>query len=263
MQAEHTYLSYSGKLTTLEWKKDIWQAIPPKPAALGVGIHWLVLSASFSLNWGGSIFPLCAESCLFSTAQPLLAVQGKGEGTDHIRLCWFILSQVTPMPLVVQTPPFIVFPRRVPALYDFSRGIYMSTCNVWGWKGRTHHTPYLFPTSAILLLPLLPPDIPLPPQPTQTEILRLIMASADKMKKAIKCVQRGTLWSFSNIPLPLILGTVNTLMTQTTWPRGCKAGRAPSLQLSAWPLQTKPKQMWHFHLCWVWGAIDQDPCSCQ
>lgn len=33
MQGEHTYLSYSGKLTAFKWKKDIWHAIPPKPAA--------------------------------------------------------------------------------------------------------------------------------------------------------------------------------------------------------------------------------------
>lgn len=85
------------------------------------------------------------------------------------------------------------------------------------------------------------PWYPLPLQPTQTEILRLIMVSTDKMKKAIKCVQRDTLWSFSNILLPPIFSTVNTLKTQTTWPRGCKAGRASSLYASAQPDRCKQK----------------------
>lgn len=94
------------------------------------------------------------------------------------------------------------------------------------------------------------PWYPLPLWPTQREILRLIMVSADKMKKAIKCVQRGTLWSFGNIPLPLILNTVDTLMIQTNWPRGCKAGRSPSLYASSQPdhCEQNPRNVANFPL---------------
>lgn len=103
------------------------------------------------------------------------------------------------------------------------------------------------------------------------------MVSTDKMRKAIKCVQRGTRWSFSNILLPLIVSTVNTITTQATWPRGGKAGRAPPLVL--WGLdcptfkglfqpqtfcnyqQTKSKGMWQFSLYQVLWATDEDSPS--
>lgn len=184
--------------------------------------------------------------------------QCKAKASGQIASAWFILSQVAAMPLLVQIPLFVVFLQE-----DFL--LHTTFIRIFIWApvmcvgGREEHNTLSPPHLCCPPPATASPWFPLPLQPTQTEILRLIMASADKMKKAIKCVQRGTLWSLSNIPLPLILSTVNTLMTQTTWPRGCKAGRAPSLQLSAWPLLTKPKSMWCFHLCWVCWAIDQDP----
>lgn len=124
-------------------------------------------------------------------------------------------------------------------LCDFYQDIYMSTCNVCMPKGSVH--PLISPTLYLLSYCHCFPWYPMPLQPTQTEILRLIMVSTDKMKKAIKCVQRGTLWSPSNILLPLILSAVNTLMTQTTWPRGCRAGRAAPLYASSQPDHCKYK----------------------
>lgn len=155
------------------------------------------------------------------------------------------------VPLVVQIPgsaPFAVFLKQTQRGLsgDFHQDICKSTCNVYVLKVTVHHlissTPYLSSYCHCF------PRYLLPLQPTQTEILRLIMVSTDKMKKAIKWVQRGTLWSFSNILLPLILNTVNTLVTQTTRPQGCNAGRVPSLYTSTQPdhCKQKPKECGSF-----------------
>lgn len=124
-------------------------------------------------------------------------------------------------------------------LCDFYQDIYMSISNVRMRKGNVH--PLISPTLYLLSYCHCFPWYPVPLQPTQTEMLRLIMVSTDKMKKAIKRVQRGTLWSLSNIVLPLISSAVNTSMTQTTWPRGCRAGRAAPLCASSQPDHCKSK----------------------
>lgn len=199
-------------------------------------LQWVLKSTdwyfflSFSWNWGGSIFPLCTKSSLqcsrlvFHRHSP--SWQWKGQITSDCAVLFPLRSQ--PMPLVVQIPPFAVLLHKDFLLCMTFIGVFIWTPAMCVGE-REEHITLSLPHLSCPAPATASPWYPLPLQPTQTEILRLIMASADKMKKAIKCVQRGTLWSFSNIPLPLILSTVNTLMTQTTWPRGCKAGRAPSL----------------------------------
>lgn len=100
----------------------------------------------------------CSAPDLFPMAQSLLTVQGKGKWTDHISLVYSLSGRSNA--IACADPTVCCFsPGGLSAPYDFYQDIYMSTCDVCGWKGRTQHlissTPLL--SSSCHCFPLISP----------------------------------------------------------------------------------------------------------
>lgn len=134
-------------------------------------LHWVLKSTdwyfflSFSLNWGGSIFPLCNKSSLqcsrlvFHGTVPPDSVRQRQRDRQHQTALFYSLSGHSQCHWWCRSHHLLFCSTR-------------SFCSMWLLSGYLYEhlqcvrvrgkntSPYLIHTLAVPLLPLLPPDIP-------------------------------------------------------------------------------------------------------